>query len=166
MTNTLNDASHKVETHPANVDFTLHIVEFGWQKAALYPILTTKGTTIFCCKNDFNLMSDHLPVKITSRVTSLGKSYFENVWFQQFNKEIFLNIEKKKNYCWLIRAFPCFSVNFSLEICPHRLTFTWWGCYGLCQRHKSTKLAHSFLFCSCVCFSLMQLWPFQLYFIP
>ena len=27
---------------------------------------------------------------------------------------------------------------------PHRLTFTWWGCYGLCLRHKPTKLARSF----------------------
>ena len=34
------------------------------------------------------------------------------------------------------------------------LTFSWWGCYGLCQRHKLTELALSFLFCSCVCFCL------------
>ena len=34
------------------------------------------------------------------------------------------------------------------------LTFSWWGCYGLCHRHELTKLAHSFLFCSCVCFCL------------
>ena len=37
---------------------------------------------------------------------------------------------------------------------PRWLTFTWWGCCGLCQRHKPTELAHSFLFCSCVCFCL------------
>ena len=37
---------------------------------------------------------------------------------------------------------------------PRGLTFTWWGCYGLCRRQKSTKLAHSLLFCSCVCFCL------------
>ena len=24
------------------------------------------------------------------------------------------------------------------------LTFTWWGCYGSCLRHKPTELAHSF----------------------
>ena len=24
------------------------------------------------------------------------------------------------------------------------LTFTWWGCYGLCLTHKPTELAHSF----------------------
>ena len=24
------------------------------------------------------------------------------------------------------------------------LTFTWWGCYDLCQRHKPAELAHSF----------------------
>ena len=34
------------------------------------------------------------------------------------------------------------------------LTFTWWECCGLCQRHKPTELAHSFLFCTCVCFCL------------
>ena len=27
---------------------------------------------------------------------------------------------------------------------PRGLTFTWWGCYGLCLRHKPTELAHSF----------------------
>ena len=37
---------------------------------------------------------------------------------------------------------------------PPGLTFTWWGCYSLCPRHKPTKLAHCFLFCSCVCFCL------------
>ena len=35
---------------------------------------------------------------------------------------------------------------------PRGITFSWWGCYGLCLRHKLTKLA--------------SLWPFQLYFIP
>ena len=36
----------------------------------------------------------------------------------------------------------------------HSLTFKWWGCCGLCLWHKPTELAHSFLFCSCVCFCL------------
>ena len=27
---------------------------------------------------------------------------------------------------------------------PHGLTFSWWECYGLCARHKPTKLTHSF----------------------
>ena len=36
----------------------------------------------------------------------------------------------------------------------HGLTFTWWGCCGLCFWHNPTELAHSFLFCSCVCFCL------------
>ena len=35
-----------------------------------------------------------------------------------------------------------------------RLTFTWWGCNGLCLLHELTELAHSFFFCSCVCFCL------------
>ena len=39
------------------------------------------------------------------------------------------------------------------------LTRTWWECYGLCLRHKSTELAHSFLFYSCVCFYLYS--PFN-----
>ena len=40
--------------------------------------------------------------------------------------------------------------------CPYRLIFTWWECCGLCLSvwHKPTKLAHSFLFHSCVCFCL------------
>ena len=37
---------------------------------------------------------------------------------------------------------------------PCGLTFSWWGCYGSCLRHKPTERAHSFLFCSCVCFCL------------
>ena len=27
---------------------------------------------------------------------------------------------------------------------PRGLTFSWWGCYDLCLRHKPAKLAHSF----------------------
>ena len=37
---------------------------------------------------------------------------------------------------------------------PRRLTFSWWGCYSLCPRHKPTELAHSSLFHFCVCFYL------------
>ena len=37
---------------------------------------------------------------------------------------------------------------------PHGFTFTWWRCSCLCLWHKPTELAHSFLFCSCVCFCL------------
>ena len=39
-------------------------------------------------------------------------------------------------------------------LCPHGLTFTWWGCCSLCFWHKPTELAHSFLFCSCAYFCL------------
>ena len=38
--------------------------------------------------------------------------------------------------------------------CPRGLTFTWWGCGGLCFWHKPTELAHSFLFCSYAYFCL------------
>ena len=27
---------------------------------------------------------------------------------------------------------------------PHGLIFSWWGCHGLCLRHKPAELAHSF----------------------
>ena len=27
---------------------------------------------------------------------------------------------------------------------PHGLTFSWWGCYVLCLRHKPTEFTHSF----------------------
>ena len=37
---------------------------------------------------------------------------------------------------------------------PRGLTFTWWGCCGLCSWYKPAELAHSFLFCSCVYFCL------------
>ena len=37
---------------------------------------------------------------------------------------------------------------------PRGLPFTWWGCFGLCQRQKPTEVAYSFLFCSCVCLCL------------
>ena len=37
---------------------------------------------------------------------------------------------------------------------PHGLNFTWWGCCGLCLCHEATEIPHSFLFCSCVNFSL------------
>ena len=42
----------------------------------------------------------------------------------------------------------------SLRSCSRVLTFTWWGFYVLCLWHKPTELAHSFLFCSCICFCL------------
>ena len=37
---------------------------------------------------------------------------------------------------------------------PRGHIFTWWRCYGLCQRHKPTELARPSLFCSCVYFCL------------
>ena len=56
--------------------------------------------------------------------------------------------------CQIIVIVQC-SVKF-YRICtidsPRGLTFTWWGCCDLRFYHKPTKLAHSFLFCSCDCF--------------
>ena len=46
------------------------------------------------------------------------------------------------------------SVAVVICIRPRGLTFTWWGCRGLCERHKPAELAHSYLLCSCVYFCL------------
>ena len=46
------------------------------------------------------------------------------------------------------------NYSHSIKTNAHGLTFTWWECRGLCLRRKPTDLAHSFLFCSCVCFCL------------
>ena len=54
----------------------------------------------------------------------------------------------------------CVSASISIvqlvvkTVCPRALTFTWWGCCGLCFRLKPTELVHSFSFCSCDCFCL------------
>ena len=51
----------------------------------------------------------------------------------------------------------CVALYLSLSLflsSPRWLTFTWWGYYGLCPRHKLTELAHPFLFRSSVCFCL------------
>ena len=47
---------------------------------------------------------------------------------------------------------------------PRGPTFTWWGCHGLCLRHKPAKLAHSFysvLVSFCVFFCLYIYGPFN-----
>ena len=46
---------------------------------------------------------------------------------------------------------------------PRRLTFTWWGCYGLCL--TLTNRACPLLSILFLCLFL-SMWPFQLYFIP
>ena len=61
------------------------------------------------------------------------------------------NISVRQLFCLWFRVVWQAS---TLYTSPRRLTFTWWGCHGLCLRHKLTELAHSFLFCSCVCFCL------------
>ena len=41
-----------------------------------------------------------------------------------------------------------------LSLCPRGLSFTWWGCRGLCFWHIPTELAHSFSFGTYVYFCL------------
>ena len=45
--------------------------------------------------------------------------------------------------CSVWRALGSWKVKKSGEV-SHRLTFTWWGCCGLCPWHKPTELARSF----------------------
>ena len=55
------------------------------------------------------------------------------------------------------RSFAYFSSSSDSSpssSCSRGFTFTMWGCCGLCFWHKPPELAHSFLFCSCVCFCL------------
>ena len=47
----------------------------------------------------------------------------------------------------------CQCIDSPEGVVPHRLTFSWWGCYGLCLRHKPTELAHSLFWC-CICVCL------------
>ena len=54
-------------------------------------------------------------------------------------------------------------LNHSLSQSPHGFTLTWCGCCGLCLGHQPTELAHSFLFCSCVCFCVYGPFNFILF---
>ena len=47
-----------------------------------------------------------------------------------------------------------YSQTFPFMFSPPGLTFVWWVCCRLCLWHKPSELAHSFLFCSRVCFCL------------
>ena len=46
---------------------------------------------------------------------------------------------------------------------PRGLTFTWWGCYGLCLTKPTRACPLLFILFLCL---FLSLWPFQLYFIP
>ena len=49
---------------------------------------------------------------------------------------------KTINDCWSHIMISCPL----LLLCPRGLTFTWWGCRGLCQRHTPPELAHSLFY--------------------
>ena len=46
----------------------------------------------------------------------------------------------------LFDEVSCETATIFSPLSPCGLTFTWSGCYGLCPRHKSIELAHSFFF--------------------
>ena len=64
-------------------------------------------------------------------------------------------VEVSLSRAWIFRAL-WHMYNDPPALCagPYGLTFTWWGCCGLCFWHKPTELAHSVLICSCVYFCL------------
>ena len=64
-----------------------------------------------------------------------------------------------RSACCLALFFIWFYIRYHIsrsdsEKSPHGPIFAWWRCWGLCFWHKPAELAHSFLFCSYVYFSL------------
>ena len=41
-------------------------------------------------------------------------------------------------------------VVITTAVCPRGLPFSWWGCYGLCLKHKPIEFAHSFILFLCL----------------
>ena len=70
-----------------------------------------------------------------------------------------------KMYIHFLVRLQCVNLYTSVSVCPSRLIFTWWGCYGLRKGHKPTEHAHSFFLILFLCLFL-SLWPFQLYSTP
>ena len=70
------------------------------------------------------------------------------------SRQLFIQGHGSEN--WSI-PFSWTCIMYDFEDSPHGPTFTWWGCCRLCFWQKPTELAHSFLFCSCVCFCLYGL---------
>ena len=46
---------------------------------------------------------------------------------------------------WYTMAMMLWQLKYQMSIIVI-ITFTWWGCYGLCPRHKPVELAHSFYY--------------------
>ena len=97
-----------------------------------------------------------LNVKISSWAKLLGSSPFFCCFgifatlTDSDTLEVFMG-----SYSWKQSALPTsttHTVFIIIVFCHYSSSFTQWGCCGLCQGHKSTKLAHSFLHCSCVYF--------------
>ena len=66
--------------------------------------------------------------------------------------QLIVKIDRHKDGCYLKHSLAVGRARSPSR--PRGLPFSWWGCYDLCHRHKPAKLAHSFLFCSCICFCL------------
>ena len=103
--------------------------------------VVSKAVTVQCNTANYSVVCETRPQLTRSIV--YGNSRLEVIIrFSQFQCAVVVNC-----------ARFMFAYSFSLPR-SYRLTFTWRGCCGLCLWHKPTELAHSFLFCSSVCFCL------------
>ena len=113
--------------------------------------------------------------RLVEEVVFLVVSISKLVIMKFLSKHLFRKRKKKTPWClsrfkfdtdpskWVISVvLPILKLTGQASLTifdrPRGLPFTCWVCCGLCFRHKPAELAHSFLFCSCVCF---RLWPFN-----
>ena len=68
------------------------------------------------------------------------------------------SVSMEKRFCpdFIVSLLYMFTNLYKVFICncPRGLTFSWWGCYSLCHKHKPNLPTPFFLFYSCVCFCL------------
>ena len=115
-----------------------------------------------CCLTWWKLTSSPIVVHLSRSERS---SYFVQLmvkttrkyWISTFWKILTIAVRCCKSFPPYVigENSPILSKrNFTPRTCPHGFTFTWWGCYGFSLWQKPTERAHSFWFCSCVCFCL------------
>ena len=77
---------------------------------------------------------------ICNKIWQIGK------WPTPWTQSLVITLSKKGNLqqCQNYRTISLISnpskimLEIILNRCPRGLTFSWWGCYGLCLRHKPT----------------------------
>ena len=78
---------------------------------------------------------------------------FKNRLILSFAFSISRDFHNAVRHGWVLLTVPC-SGPYCLHLLrPRGLTFTWWACCSLCQRHKPTEFTPSFFFNS-ICVSV------------